>query len=286
MAGLVSYASSDEDDDEVQVQPEPQKSQKVDNTSIPASIGGPAELNNSISTSKEVVANEASPLPPDSAPTMGPSLPPAGGVGAALAYPTDTSTPPAAADGPSNQGPPLSPYSASRALLRELTLPAVPDFDIPPSPPGSPGPSTAALNAKVKTLLDLKRTKGTHFNARIAQSAALRNPALMDKLLAFVGVETGWGGEDGDGVSGQRAGTVQYATTLSAKLWDPEGFPAWAFKGALRKTQEKVQKERARAPGEPVEFVQAGGAGGGGGVSSRTGTPGTVTGKRKTRFDT
>ena len=73
---------------------------------------------------------------------------------------------------------------------------------------------------------------------------------------------------------------AQYATTLSTDLWDPSAFPNWAFKGPLRRSQSRVQKERARTAGEPMDFVKSGGSG--------TGTPvggSGVGGKRKTRFD-
>lgn len=205
---------------------------------------------------------------------------------------------PASPDGPSGgQGPaapPLSPYSAQRALLRDLTLPAVPNLDIPPSPPGSPDPSSG-LNRKFDAFLELKRRKGTHFNARLAQSSALRNPAVADKLLAFVGL-----GDPGSD-SGPAELAAQYATTLPSEVWDPAAFPAWAFRGPLRRSQEKVQKEReaARANGtrEGIDFIPAVASGSGLGTvaglsrgGSRAGTPGTAglgtAPGRKSRFDT
>ncbi|KAL2024211.1 hypothetical protein VTK56DRAFT_9367 [Thermocarpiscus australiensis] len=205
--------------------------------------------------------------------------------------------------------PPRSPYTATRTLLRDLTLPAVPNMDIPASPPGTPPPGLDALTAKFDNLLRLKRTGGVHFNERLASSAGLRNPALMDKLLAFVGIETEFGGGGGsgeDGAGGDRDGnsnsnsnaaaTEQYGTVLSAEVWDPHGFPAWAYRGALRKAQERGARERERGRGEPVEFVAAAAAttAGGGSVSSgigsaagsRSGTPGVGAGRRKGRFDT
>lgn len=147
---------------------------------------------------------------------------------------------------------PSSPYSANRSLIHTLTLPTVPNMDIPPSAPGSPSSSStqATLTAKFDKFLDLKRQKGTHFNERIADSHALKNPPLMDKLLGFAGV----------GVSFEDAsveGLGQYATTLPAELWDPAAFPEWAYRGPLRKAQEKVQKERGREKGEAVHFVPA-----------------------------
>ena len=169
--------------------------------------------------------------------------------------------------------PPRSPYSAARALARDLTLPAVPNMDIPPSPPPSesyPPPGLEVLNAKFDNFLKLKREKGIHFNERIASSSALRNPALIDKLLGFAGIETEF--TDGGGAAAE-----QYSTTLEAGLWDPIAFPAWAYCGPLRKAQERVNKERDRGRGEPVEFVSSSGA-------SAGSVP--VRGQRRTMFDT
>lgn len=147
---------------------------------------------------------------------------------------------------------PSSPYSAARSLIHTLTLPTVPNMDIPPSPPSSPSQITsqAALSAKLDKFLELKRKKGIHFNARIADSHALKNPPLMDKLLGFVGVGV-------DVENGAVEGTEQYATTLPTELWDPAAFPEWAYRGPLRKSQEKLQKERGREKGEAVQFVPA-----------------------------
>lgn len=160
----------------------------------------------------------------------------------------------------------------------------MPSTAIPASPPGSP---PAALTSKFDAFLDLKRGKGVHFNARLSASAAARNPALTDKLLEFTGMETGFASSASSSSSeagGGPGGWQQYATTLPAEVWDPSALPAWAYKTALRRAQE-----RARGAGEPVEFVSAGAAMVSE-VGDRTGTPGTgtvpaVTGKRKTRFD-
>lgn len=149
--------------------------------------------------------------------------------------------------------PPASPYTANRSLIHNLTLPTVPNLDIPPSPPASPSSATAqaALTARIDKFLELKRKKGTHFNAKIADSHALKNPPLMDKLLGFVGVGTAFDDE------GPAAGTEQYATTLPTDMWDPSSFPEWAYRGQLRKAHEKVQKEKGREKGEAVRFVPA-----------------------------
>lgn len=147
-----------------------------------------------------------------SAVPLGPSLPSADAITNALPDPDES------------QEPPASPYSANRALIHDLTLPSVPNLDIPPSPPGSPPPGA---NKKIDQFLQLKK-KGVHFNSKLEQSTALRNPSLMDKLLDFVGIDE----------------VGQYETTLPKELWDPRGFPEWAFRDKLSKSREKVAKEK------------------------------------------
>ncbi|KAK3336265.1 HCNGP-like protein-domain-containing protein [Cercophora scortea] len=239
----------------------------------------PSPPPNGTSTTTKEAPSTTPPLGPAIGPVMGPALPPPSAE-VDMSFLDDTPIPA-----------PRSPYSATRALLRDLTLPAVPNMDIPPSPPRSPvAASLDALNAKFDNFLALKRTKGLHFNERLAASSALRNPALMDKLLGFVGVETVFAEGDGDG--NVDLAVEQYATTLAADVFDPAAFPEWAYKGPLRRAQEKGHKERERGRGEAVEFMPATAAAvGGGAEGSRPGTPGAgggsvpATGKRKTRFD-
>jgi hypothetical protein len=133
-----------------------------------------------------------------------------------------------------------------------------------------------SLNAKFDTFLQLKRraTDPAHFNSRLAASSALRNPSLMDKLLGFVGIETSF-------VEGDSAAAEQYATTVGRDVWDPDGFAEWAFRGALRRAQEKEGRDRERTRGEPVEFVSSCiGAGSAGSGSA------PVREQRRTMFDT
>ncbi|OTA55501.1 hypothetical protein K449DRAFT_388175 [Hypoxylon sp. EC38] len=167
--------------------------------------------------------------------------------------------------------PPGSPYTATRALLRDLTLPPLPNTDIPPSPPGSPPPGTSA---KFERFLELKK-QGVHFNSKVASNPSLRNPALMDKLSKFVELD---------------APADQYQTTLPADIWDPAAFPRWAYKEQLKQSQADTEKARARTKGAPVEFVAAGSAGDGQGAqqSSSQGVNASKpsAGKRKSRFDT
>lgn len=193
--------------------------------------------------------------------------------------------------------PPKSPYTTRRTLLRDLTLPAIniSSLDIPPSPPSSPSEASQlrlkSLNAKFDNFLDLKRTKGIHFNERLAVSSMSRNPSITDKMLGFVGIETEFLGPD------DVKATEQYGTTLPSDLWNPAAFPEWAYKGMLRKAQERGTKARERAKGEPVQFTPpstawgsnvGAGSGGVGGLSAASGSasgPSSGKGKRKSRFD-
>ena len=136
---------------------------------------------------------------------------------------------------------PQSPYTANRAAIRNLTLPTIPNFEIPLSPPGSPPPG---MDKKFEHFLELKR-QGVHFNEKLAQSSALRNPGLLEKLMRFAGVNE----ED------------QYNTTLPEGLWNPKGFPTWAYKEELAKSQQEMNRrkedERSRTQRDGVDFVSA-----------------------------
>ena len=152
-----------------------------------------------------------------------------------------------------------SPYTAHRNSIRDLTLPQIPDMNIPPSPPGSPPPG---VEEKFEHFLGLKR-QGVHFNEKLAKSSALKNPSLLRKLMASAGVDE----------------HDQYNTTLSKAVWNPVGFPTWAFKEELAKNQqemtEKKEEERSRLRRESIEFVTATNSG----QSSRVGTPGSAASK-------
>lgn len=77
----------------------------------------------------------------------------------------------------------------------------------------------------------------------------------MDKLLDFVGID-----EMG-----------QYETTLPKELWDPRGFPDWAFRDKLSKSREKIAKEKEadRAAGgrTAIDFVPSNASSSGGAPS-------------------
>ncbi|KAI1660163.1 HCNGP-like protein-domain-containing protein [Daldinia decipiens] len=262
MAGLVGYESSDDEEVVQQQPPDPKPLKQTQDTTISPDTKPdvPAEPS---AASQKPDEQAAAIIGPQIGPAAaGPSFPPL--EEAPLEDDSDSSPGPGL-----GLLPPGSPYTATRALLRDLTLPAVPNTAIPPSPPGSPPPGTSA---KFERFLELKR-QGVHFNSRVAQNPSLRNPALTDKLLSFVDLA---------------APADQYRTTLPAHIWDPAAFPRGAYREQLRLSQSEAEKARARTKGAPVDFVAAAGDGQGGVLQSASqggGVSKASTGKRKTRFD-
>lgn len=159
-------------------------------------------------------------------------------------------SPPPAVEGSEQDAPPGSPYTSNRAIIQNLTLPTVPNFDIPPSPPGSP-PQKATK--KFTQFLDLKK-KGQHFNQRLETSSVLRDPGHLRRLYDFAGINE----ED------------QYASTLSPDVAIPTVFPPSAYADELRLSQKRILKDReqqkSRGARETIDFVKSG-------ASSAAGTP-------------
>ncbi|KAL5391367.1 hypothetical protein DPSP01_001240 [Paraphaeosphaeria sporulosa] len=137
-------------------------------------------------------------------------------------------------------------------MIQNLTLPNVPNLNIPPSPPGSP-PQRATQ--KFAQFLELKK-KGQHFNQRLENSSVVRDPNHSSKLMDFASITD----ED------------QHASTLPEGLGVPVLWPDWAYGEALNASQKKITKaresERSRVPRGLVDFVPAKS-----GTSSGSGTP-------------
>ncbi|KAF2015936.1 hypothetical protein BU24DRAFT_450566 [Aaosphaeria arxii CBS 175.79] len=220
----INYASSDEEEvvppKEIKI-PTPDKPKKV--------VSAPNPKANSAS---EQVASSA----PINGPAQGPSL--------SLAP---------AGPGPSDDGIPGSPYTSTQSLIRELTLPTVPNFEIPPSPPGSP-----PLNPtrKFGRFLLLKK-RGQHFNQRLESSSVLKDPGHLQTLMDFAKISD----ED------------QYASSLPDGIAIPSKFPKWAYFEELSASQKRITKSReeanTRVPRDGIDFVPATGSG----ASSGAGTP-------------
>ncbi|CAI6341754.1 unnamed protein product [Periconia digitata] len=130
--------------------------------------------------------------------------------------------------------PPGSPYTSSRLTIQNLTLPVIPNWNIPPSPPGSP-PQKATK--KFTQFLELKK-KGQHFNSRLETSSVLRDPNHLQKLNSFAGIEE----------------SDQYNSVLPDEVGVPAIWPVWAYGDELNATQKKM---RGNAPRGPPAFAPA-----------------------------
>lgn len=132
-----------------------------------------------------------------------------------------------------------SPFSASRALIHDLTLPLVPNLDIPPSPPGSPDP---AANSKFEHFLSLKN-QGVHFNSKLANSSSLKNPSLLMKMMEHAGIDE----------------QSQYNTSLPGDLWSTSSLPKWGFKEELiraqQETRQRVEEKISSGQRSSIDFV-------------------------------
>ncbi|KZF24647.1 HCNGP-domain-containing protein [Xylona heveae TC161] len=251
MLGLGAYESSDEED--VGKSPAQQvKPQKGEAAEGPAPEIVKKDNFSTIEQKDPAAAESISSAPPTEPAST--SIQEESAVEGPMVGPTGPPASPPPMDGAESR--PQSPYSANRSLLRDLTLPTVPNLDIPPSPPGSPPPRTTA---KFAHFLQLKR-EGVHFNDKLSKSSALKNPSLLQKLRSFAGIDD----------------QTQYATTLPSDIWDPQAFPEWAYKEELAKSQQEVLKrkeeEKAKMQREAIDFVPAAASG----DSSRVATPGST----------
>lgn len=170
---------------------------------------------------------------------------------------------------------PLSPYSSERQRVQELTMPTVPNFDIPDSPPPPPmnseeAATLAAATRKFERFLELKK-QGVHFHDRLQKSAALRNPTLLPKLMEFAGMTQ----------------EESYASTLPADLGVPTRWAADQYVDELVRANERREKKRKEGR-DKIDFVSAAG-GAKSSASSAVSTPNkshTVDGDgKRSRFD-
>lgn len=115
----------------------------------------------------------------------------------------------------------LSENVSERDLIRELTQASIPMASMPLSPPGSPDQAT---NARFNRFLELK-AKGVHFNEDLAEKSSFLNPGLMATMMARTAINE----------------NDQYNTSLPLALWNPKGFPAWAYKEELLRSQQEIK---------------------------------------------
>ncbi|KAJ4344623.1 uncharacterized protein N0V89_012367 [Didymosphaeria variabile] len=215
----IDYISSDEED----IAP-----------SVNAELSKPS-LSAAASISKATPAPAAVPVEADPTPQSLPEGPSQGLFFSASAIPE------AVEEESANNAPPGSPYSSNRLMIQNLTLPPVPNLNIPPSPPGSP---PRRSTQKFAQFLELKR-KGQHFNQRLESSSVVRDPNHSSKLMDFATITD----ED------------QYTSTLPEGLGVSVVWPEWAYSDALNASQKNITKakesERSKTPRGPVDFVPA-----------------------------
>jgi hypothetical protein len=143
-------------------------------------------------------------------------------------------------------------------LVRHLTKASHTMQEIPPSPPGSPNPST---DIRLKRFLGLKAT-GLHFNEDLAKKNSFRNPALFSSLAERAGLDE----------------REQYATSISPSLYGPPELPQTAFKEELARSQQSIRdqqaarkKQAAAAGRRTIDFTSASVSG----TASQSSTPGS-----------
>ncbi|KAJ5774632.1 hypothetical protein N7457_009528 [Penicillium paradoxum] len=221
MLGLGVYESSSEDEVEHK-EPSPNSQRKKE---IPLATSQPSqnEVHNPVKElPTETPSNAATDVVPNG-PVLGPAS-------------MDMAPLPEERHSPSGRS---SPFSTTRALIQDLTLPPVPNLEIPQSPPGSPNP---AANAKFEHFLSLKK-QGVHFNSKLASSSSLKNPSLLMKMMEHAGIDE----------------QSQYDTSLPADLWTTSNLPDWGFKEELLRTQQilrkKTEEQKASGQRTSVGFV-------------------------------
>lgn len=213
---LVEYSSDSESEDNLSgSNPDEKENLPPAVTKTPTPQSTP--INNSEQLASFPSANE---------PLVGPSRPPI------------TSASPELDEQDDGEGTPVSPYTHTRNLVHTLTLPtSIPS--IPPSPPGSPPPSLAGRFSHFREL----KTRGVHFNEKLLRSSSLRNPNLLQKLTAFVGLDS----------------SAQYTSNLPSDLWNPTSFPKEAYFEDLAMSQTKIAEARERTKlehsRESIDFV-------------------------------
>jgi hypothetical protein len=131
----------------------------------------------------------------------------------------------------------------TNSLIRQATMPILPpdldDFDIPPSPPGSPDPN---LTSKLDNFQQL-RDRGIYFNDRLASNKSFRNPQLLGKLSGYVGIDD------------------EYGTNLPPSIWDPHGFTRDQYHDVIaekqRQTFDALQERQRTEQRTSIEFASA-----------------------------
>ncbi|KAJ3118184.1 hypothetical protein HDU96_003471 [Phlyctochytrium bullatum] len=130
--------------------------------------------------------------------------------------------------------------------LKSLLLQFVPNISLPPPPPADQ--CDPELQAKIAQWTTLRTTQNRHFNAQLSRTHSFANPAIMSKLIEFLGL-------------------VEYGTQLPRETFDPYGFNEdWYYdkvEAMWAREEEKAAAEAvAAANGAAAAQVGIAGAGG------------------------
>lgn len=110
-----------------------------------------------------------------------------------------------------------------------------PAFVVPDSPPGELNPRTME-----KYLGYVAAAKeGNKINDHIRHSKKFRNPCLLDKLVAYLGVQ-------------------EFGTNYPPELYDPSAFGRDEHYDALEEARREWEHKQSRKQGEKVDFRSAG----------------------------
>ena len=124
--------------------------------------------------------------------------------------------------------------AAAAAATSESGRPA---FVVPDSPPGDLNPK--ALERHL-SYVD-KLSKGMHVNDHIRNAKKFRNPCLLDKLVAMIGVQ-------------------EFGSNYPTDLYDPNSLTREEHYDALELQRKAWEEKQKRKSGEKVEFRSSGSA--------------------------
>ena len=122
--------------------------------------------------------------------------------------------------------------AAAAAATSESGRPA---FVVPDSPPGDLNPK--ALERHL-SYVD-KLSKGMHVNDHIRNAKKFRNPCLLDKLVAMIGVQ-------------------EFGSNYPTDLYDPNSLTREEHYDALELQRKAWEEKQKRKSGEKVEFRSSG----------------------------
>ncbi|KAJ3030624.1 UNVERIFIED_CONTAM: SAP30-binding protein [Siphonaria sp. JEL0065] len=118
------------------------------------------------------------------------------------------------------QLPQLQDVDHNNSEFRPIQIPGF-VFKMPPEPTCE---CDAQLQSKVEKWTHLRRSSGRRFNDQLARTQSFGNPAIMSKLIDFLGLK-------------------EHGSNLDKAVFDPDAFPHGMFYDEIAKSQ-KIASER------------------------------------------